>query len=439
MRGLARLDSKAELGLVAGLGKMLDECGGFAWHEYPECKDSGVSWLGDIPAHWGLKRLKYTLKLVNEKIESIDSDLPYFGLENIESWTGRKVETENQPEGVANRFEPGDVLFGKLRPYLAKVYHAQAGGGLCTGEALVLRGKDLVPRYLLYYLLSKDLINIVDSSTYGSKMPRANWDFIGNLPALLPEAEEQTAIATFLDRETARIDSLIAKKQRLIELLQEKRTALISQAVTKGLEPGVPMKDSGVEWLGEIPAHWEVKPLRWYLRTGSGDFLSNDRFEREMTPEFQTKVIGGNGVTGYTDIANTEESTIVIGRVGAHCGNVHLVKESSWVTDNALRLSGIRAFSLDFLFCLLKAMNINRWANQNAQPLITGEMVKSKSVPCPPDIEQLEIVRYVESENGRAEKLKKKIEIAIRCLTEYRSALISSAVTGKIDVREIKG
>ena len=102
-------------------------------------------------------------------------------------------------------------------------------------------------------------------------MPRANWDFIGNLPALLPEAEEQTAIATFLDRETARIDALIAKKQRLIELLQEKRSALISQVVTKGLDPGVPMKDSGVEWMGEIPAHWEVKRLVWVaesLQTG---------------------------------------------------------------------------------------------------------------------------------------------------------------------------
>ena len=167
-------------------------------------------------------------------------------------------------EGVSNAFDADDVLFGKLRPYLAKAHHAQTSG-ICSSEFLVLRRKSIEPRFLVYYLLNSAFINVVDSSTYGAKMPRASWDFIGNLLALVPPPDEQRRIAAFLDHETTKLDTLIAKKERLIELLQEKRTALISHAVTKGLDPNVPMKDSGLAWLGKIPMHWGMKRLKFCL------------------------------------------------------------------------------------------------------------------------------------------------------------------------------
>jgi len=199
---------------------------------YPRYKSSGVAWLGDVPAHWEVKRLKFATSL-QRKTSAKDTNLPYVGLENIESWTGKYIpnaEPENT-EGVSATFTAGDVLFGKLRPYLAKAL-LPTFDGICSSELLVLRGKSLLPEYLLRFVLSYDFVNQVDGSTYGTKMPRANWEFIGILPSPEPPDDEQSAIASFLDRETGRIDALVEKKRRFLALLKEKRQALITAAVT---------------------------------------------------------------------------------------------------------------------------------------------------------------------------------------------------------------
>ncbi|MFW6020282.1 MAG: restriction endonuclease subunit S, partial [Bacteroidales bacterium] len=200
--------------------------------------------------NWTIFKLKYLVRLINKKVTSNEVDYPYIGLENIQSWKGKlyKDIIEYNPDVASNSFQKEDVLFGKLRPYLAKAFIANFDG-LCSSELLVLRGEKIYNKFLLYFLLSKNFISVVDSSTYGSKMPRANWTFIGNLKLTKPPLPEQKSIAHFLDRETSRIDALIEKKRKLIELLKEKRTALITRAVTKGLDPNVKMKDSGIEWL----------------------------------------------------------------------------------------------------------------------------------------------------------------------------------------------
>ncbi|GMT42255.1 MAG: hypothetical protein IEMM0002_0666 [bacterium] len=196
-------------------------------------KPSGIPWLGNIPEHWDAYRLKYCADLINEKVDGNESELPYTGLEHIESWTGKRIASNNgtSSDGQASQFRHGDVLFGKLRPYLAKVLRAD-DEGICTGELLVLRPDLLIQDFLFYYMLMRDFITIVDSSTYGAKMPRANWEFIANLPVVVPAEEEQRTIAVFLDRETGRIDTLVEKVRGSIEKLREYRTALISAAVT---------------------------------------------------------------------------------------------------------------------------------------------------------------------------------------------------------------
>ena len=236
---------------------------------YPQYKDSGVEWLGKIPTHWGTDRLKYVVTVNNERSYDQESDLPFIGLEHIESGTGKLLtSTEDvngeigEIESSSSHFRPGDILFGKLRPYLAKVLKPDFEGR-CSTEVIVLRcGGNIDPQNLSYQLLSSGFISWINSMTYGAKMPRANSEQIVNTKVPLSSLPEQQAIAKFLDRETAKIDTLIAKNKRLIELLQEKRTALITQAVTKGLDPNVPMKDSGVEWLGKIPAHWRILPFK---------------------------------------------------------------------------------------------------------------------------------------------------------------------------------
>ena len=202
------------------------------YQAYAEYKDSGVEWLGKVPEHWDVRRLKFSLDLINEKINASDKDDPFLGLENIESWTGRKILSENMvSEGIVTKFNVGDVLFGKLRPYLAKVLLADFSG-VATTELLVFRPYFLNGKFLTYYLLNADFIQTVNSSTYGSKMPRANWEYIGALPVLIPPIEEQREIVAYLDRETARIDRMIELNQQTIDKLKEYRTALITAAVT---------------------------------------------------------------------------------------------------------------------------------------------------------------------------------------------------------------
>lgn len=193
-------------------------------------KNSGVEWLGEIPEHWEIKKLKHNLYLQNTK-QTIENH-QVIALENIESWSGKYIETSSEYAGEDVTFKKGDVLFGKLRPYLAKVFKCNFNG-IAFGDLLVFRpNKNNVDSYAFYYMISELFIDIVDGSTYGAKMPRASVDFIKNMFMTTPALEEQEQIANYLDDKTSKIDSLIEKSNKSIELLKEKRTALISSAVT---------------------------------------------------------------------------------------------------------------------------------------------------------------------------------------------------------------
>ena len=199
-------------------------------------KASGAEWLGDVPAHWKMMKLKKLASLVEEKISEVDEEnrLPYIGLEHIESWTGTLCvrDSEFVPTSISNRYRSGDVLFGKLRPYLAKACKPSFEG-ICSSELLVLRPRsEIEGRFLLHLLLTKGFISLVDSSTYGAKMPRANWNDVISCVLPVPSLKEQRALADFLDRETAKMDGLIAKVETAIARLREYRAALITAAVT---------------------------------------------------------------------------------------------------------------------------------------------------------------------------------------------------------------
>ena len=415
---------------------------------YPTYKESGIAWLGKVPENWAVKRLKMFAHLNEEKIEADpENSLLYIGLENIEPSTGKihSIDNETVPSGIANKFSDTDTLFGKLRPYLAKACNPDFSG-LCSTELLVLESNEFDRRAILYWLLADGFIRLVDSSTFGSKMPRANWDFIGNCRLPVPPPSEQTAIADFLDRETGRIDTLIKKKRRLIALFKEKRSALISRTVTRGLpaeaarefglEPHIRFKDSGVEWLGEVPEEWEVMALKWKIRTKSGDGIIASEVSPEKNENAKIPVIGGNGVMGYCNKANTLNPVIVVGRVGALCGNIHEVFNPAWVTDNALIVSFQQnEYHAEYFAALLRTRNLNDIADKTAQPLITGARVRAELFPIPPISEQTSIATYLDRETAKIDKLTGKVEQAIERLQEYRTALITAAVTGKIDVR----
>ena len=206
---------------------------------YPSYKPSGAKWLGEVPAHWGVERLKSLMANVVDQSHSGYGEGIFLALEHVESWTGKLQHSERAftPEGQSKGFQAGDILFGKLRPYLAKVTRLEAAGS-CVSEFLVLRSRHRKYQggYAEYFLRSKLVIDTINGSTYGARMPRAEWTFIGSLHVPCPPAPEQTAIARFLDDAMANADQAIDRKRREIELLCEYRTRLIADVVTGKLD-----------------------------------------------------------------------------------------------------------------------------------------------------------------------------------------------------------
>ena len=420
---------------------------------YPAYKDSGVEWLGEVPEHWEVLPLKRNARLLTEKT---DTRINPIALENIEGWTGKLIETETEFQGEGVAFHAGDVLFGKLRPYLAKVYLASMPGE-AVGDFHVIRpGASLSSRFLQYQLLTNEVIDLVNGSTYGAKMPRASWTFLGSLVAPVPPLEEQPLIATFLDRETAKIDALIAEQQRLIELLQEKRQAVISHAVTKGLNSDAPMKDSGVEWLGEVPEHWEILELKHLKKEGTsityGIVQAGPHIE-DGIPYIRTSDMASDRlklatcqrtsleIDEFYARSRIAEGDLVVA-IRATVGKVlevPLELDGANLTQGTAKFSpGPRVYakfvksSFEADYCQSQIMSSAKGATFLE---ITLDVLRRIRLAIPPLTEQKEIVLYLAETTVQLGELLDAAELTISLLQERRSALISAAVTGQIDVR----
>lgn len=418
---------------------------------YPKYKPSGVEWLGDVPEHWELKRLKMAVQLSDKKVEADEENpVPYIGLENIESWTGRllPINPDVVPTGTANAFKKEHTLFGKLRPYLAKACNPDFDG-LCSTELLVFNGSNFHRKALLYSLLTDGFVKLVDSSTYGSKMPRANWDFIGNCVMPIAPPAEQRAIAAFLDRETKRIDRLVARKRELIERLKEKRTALISRTVTRGLPPDAaakaglpvnpPLKPSGLDWLGDIPAHWNTVPVRYA-------FYNLDHRRIPVAGEDRANVekiypyYGASGIIDYVEDYLFDETLILVAEDGANLLSrstplAFLATGKYWVNNHAHILKPV-AGDISYWAAVLQTYDFTPLVTGAAQPKLTSERLGGIQLPKPPLEEQTTIAAYLDAETAKLDALAAKVEQAVERLQEHRTALITAAVTGKIDVRK---
>lgn len=221
-----------------------------------EMKDSGMPWIGKIPNTWDLTKIKFVCKARNEKGYYQKDKDKYLGLENVVGFSNTIIETESSYEnGIYDIYKAGDVLFNKLRPYLGKVI-ISSDNGFCTGEFIRLYDFQGDIRFLRYWMIDQSFIDEVDNSTYGAKMPRANSNFILNLAIPRISYNEQNKIANYLDAKCADIDALQQDLQSEIEALKEYKKSVITEAVTKGLDPDVEMKDSGIPWIGEIPKEW---------------------------------------------------------------------------------------------------------------------------------------------------------------------------------------
>jgi type I restriction enzyme, S subunit len=394
-----------------------------------ELTNSGSAWFGRAPRDWSAKKLKYCAPAVDMRIDGADATMPYIGLEHIESWTGKLIHYKGSTStGIVNVYRKDDILFAKLRPYLAKVHHAEADG-VCSTEVLVLRcSLELLPRFVFYSLASTPAIENINSSTYGAKMPRANWEFVGDQYQLIPPINEQRAIASFLDHETTRIDALIEKKRHLLELLEEKRLAVITCAVTRGLDPLVPMKDSGIDWLGQIPSHWVIAQLGKKIQLHRGVDITKDEQVEGPYP-----VVSSGGIGSYHDEYLCEGPGVLVGRKGT-AGKLHYAEGPFWPHDTTLYVRHFYGNHPRFIYYKLLSMDLVSFDTGTANPTINRNLVHPTKVSWPPLKEQEAIASQLDTEEASLDRLRAKISEAIQRLQEYRSALIADAVTGKIDV-----
>lgn len=201
-------------------------------HDNRHMKDSGVEWIGEVPTDWSVKKLKYTAEFKQNTYSDNDGELPYIGLENIAAWNGRFSETDSVYDREQSLIcEPNDILFGKLRPYLAKVY-INPQKQCCSGEFCVISIQKQNTKYMWYQLISHGFIFMVDRSTYGTKMPRANADFIRNMSVSIPPVDEQEEIANYLDAKCAEMDALIDRKTALLEEMKSYKNSVIYEYIT---------------------------------------------------------------------------------------------------------------------------------------------------------------------------------------------------------------
>ncbi len=409
---------------------------------YEKYKDSGVEWIVEIPEGWEVKKLKYiantTLgKMLTNSDKGNYKKRKYLRAANIE-WLNVNISDVKEmwfsdDELKRLRLEEGDLLVSEggevgrtciWKKELDECY-------IQNSVHKVTFNSQNNPEYFLNQFFVMGYKGAFDSIVNRISIGHLTGEKLKEICFIKPLLTEQIAIAKYLDRKTAEIDELITQKEWLIEMYEEEKTAIINQAVTKGIDPDVKLKDSGIDgidWLGEIPEGWKVKKLKYVLSINNGDSIKSEAIQ----PVGDYPVYGGNGIVGYTDDFNNNDVVFVIGRVGAKCGNVRLVSGKKWISDNAL--IAYAKGNLKFIELCLFNFDLNKLANKNAQPLITSSMIKEQYITFPLPDEQIAIVHHIEAEitriNAKIAKTKKIIELQ----KEYRTALISEVVTGKIKV-----
>jgi type I restriction enzyme S subunit len=432
--------------------------------KYPKYKDSGVEWLGKVPKHWNVTRADAFLTTGRSTIdaEALNGQTVFhYSIPVVQETGDGKLEDGSEIDSSKLVVSEEQVLVSKLNPRKGTVCVARPHAELtvCSSEFV-----PLIPLraniQFIWHLVQTDnyrmrLESLVESATRSHQ--RVLPSHIAKFHWALPPRDEQTLIARFLDRETSKIDSLVAEQRRLIELLKEKRQAVISHAVTKGLNPHAPMKPSGIEWLGDVPEHWQLRrvktvssfvtsgPRGWSERIGETGslFVQSGDLNDQMEVEFMT----AKRVQVENDAESTRtrmrEGDVVVCVTGAKTGNVavcNIIPEPAYVNQHLCLIRPTPDVLPSFLGVLLKSrlgqiyFEISQYGLKQGLSL---EDVEEAPVILPPVNEQQEIIALLDTETAKLDALTSEAERAIELLQERRTALISAAVTGKIDVRHL--
>ncbi len=420
------------------------------YQAYAEYKDSGVEWLGNIPMHWKARQLKYLCTYNDEVLAEsvgIDYEIEYVDIGSVSATDGiKKIEAmtfSKAPSRARRIVRDGDVIVSTVRTYpeaIAPIDNPSDNLIVSTGFAVIRPNKYLYKGYAAYCLRANGFIKEVVAQSVGISYPAINASDLVNIKGPEPTYDEQVKIANFLDHETAKIDTLIEKQQQLIKLLKEKRQAVISHAVTKGLNPNAPMRDSGVEWLGEVPEHWEVKRFK-------NLFKIRKRIAGELG--YDVLSITQKGIK-IKDIESGE------GQLSMDYSKYQLVYKGDYAMNHMDLLTGFvdiseydgvtspdyRVFTLEdktsipeYFLCFLQMGYINKLFfpfGQGAAHIgrwrLPTEAFNEFLAPCPPEEEQKKIAEFIVNNLKKMSFLEEKAVSVIKLMQERRTALISAAL-----------
>lgn len=409
---------------------------------YERYKDSGVEWLGKVPEHWELARIK-EVGSVNGRVgwkalkasEYVDDGFAFLATPNIKNKdidykNVNYITHERYVESPEIMLKEEDILLVKDGSTLgiSNIIENMPRETTVNSSIAVLRFKgSIFNKYILYQIKSSFIQNKINLKKSGMGVPHLFQQDINNFVILKPNYEEQQAITAYLDEKTNRIDRKIKLLTAKADRYRELKQALINETVTRGLDPTVTMKDSGVEWIGVMPAHWEVK--RWkdiiYLKSGDAGIYKSDI---GIYP-----IYGANGIIGMCDFYNQVEKKLLIGRVGS-CGAITEATGKYVVSDNALIVSLKKSVFYKFVFYKLIAQNLENISTKNAQPLLTGTAVKNLITSLSSYEEQQAIATYLGTKTAQIDQIITTITTQVRTLQELRKTLINDVVTGKIKV-----
>ena len=329
--------------------------------------------------------------------------------------------------------EPGDLIF-----CLFDIDETPRAVGLSTLNGMItgaytrfICSNEITRRFLYLLYLAQDNGKLLKPLYSGLRKVITKPTFLSARVAF-PPLSEQAAIVRYLDHVDRRVRRYVSAKRKLIALLEEEKQAVINQAVTRGLDPNVRLKPSGVEWLGDVPDHWEVRRLKTLCTMKSGDGITAESID----PVGHYPVYGGNGVRGFASNYTHDGEFALIGRQGALCGNVHIARGQFWASEHAVVTSLRSGYILRWFGPMLEVMNLNQYSIAAAQPGLAVERILNLWVAVPPVDEQVRIAKNIGSTSATVDAAITRASRQIELVQEYRTRLIADVVTGKLDVRE---
>lgn len=400
-------------------------------NRYGKYKDSGIAWIGEIPEHWNIGYVgKYLNEVSNRNTSQKETNTLQFKMGEIVSKSDGN--SKYNPESIEsyNIVYPDTIMINGLNlsfDFISQRVALVREQGAITSAYLAMKPNDnCSPNYITYLFKSYDYKKVFHALGKGLRAT-LNYNIIRNELIVLPSLSEQQSIATYLDQKCSEIDELITLQEEMINKLQSYKQSVITEAVTKGLDKNVPLKDSGIEWIGEIPEHWKITKIQYLAQLKSGYNLTTE----EITDNGLYPVYGGNGIRGYYDKYFLEGDYVLIGRQGALCGNINYSTSKSWATEHAVVCYPKIKYVTKWFGELLRVMNLNQYSLAAAQPGLAVERIKLLPILIIPLSEQQSIATYLDQKCSEIDELISIKQQKMEKLKDYKKSLIFECVTGK--------